>query len=417
MDEKTDTPTAAPGNPDAPVTAPPTQRKAWIAGLEGPRGFGAVCIIFAHVAVVYTPGIVETTRLDFMGQALTFFFVLSGFLLYLPYVKRFVDGKDAPDTRKYFTSRVRRVFPAYLVIFLIVNFVLRAGYVQNPVVGGWDHSDTGTGMITDPIKLLAHVTLTQSLFPSTLQTGINPAWSLTTEWGFYLILPLAGYLMFRAAKGGPRPIAFTLVPAAALIALGLVTNTIVGFLQRGSSGLTPLEQYWGPNWIAVLSRSFLALADNFAWGMVAAVVYVAITKGAFPKVSTQKLMRIFTVIMVVALIGSMLAFVLGSRYISSIFAVSSFALVLMIVAPLGRGEDSKLARITDWRPFKFLGTISLSAYLWHYPVLIMVGRSPLDIPSNVFGLLLASALVLLFTFLLAVITYHLVEKPAMKWRA
>ncbi|MBY6678730.1 MULTISPECIES: acyltransferase family protein [unclassified Rhodococcus (in: high G+C Gram-positive bacteria)] len=400
----------------APVTAPPTQRKAWIAGLEGPRGVAAICVVLAHVAVVHTPNIVASTRIDFLGQALTFFFALSGFLLYLPYVTRFADGAAFPNTKRYFVARVRRVFPAYIVIFLIVNFVLGAGYVVNPVTSGWDHSADGTGTITAPLPLLAHLTLTQSYFPSTLQTGINPSWSLSTEWGFYLVLPIAGFLLFRFGRGGRRPLVTALIPAVALIALGLIANTIVGRLQH-ASGLPPLEQYWGPNWVAVFSRSFLALADHFAWGMVAAVVYAAIARGAFSRLSTSRLSAVLLSIAVLALSGSMLLFALGSRYISSVFAIASCASILAIVAPLGRGEDSRLARMTDWAPLKYLGMVSLSSYLWHYPVLVLVGRAGIPIPPTALGLVWGFVLVMSLTVALGSLTYYLVERPMMRWRA
>ncbi|MDV7198337.1 acyltransferase [Rhodococcus kroppenstedtii] len=410
-------PEASPSAPPADTLSrlAPQTKGTRLAGLEGPRGLGAICVIVAHVGV-HTPGISTAARLDFLGQALTFFFVLSGFLLYLPYVQRYLDGRPRPDAKRYFANRVRRIFPAYLVIFLIVNFVLRVSYLENPVVAGWDKSDNSTGMITDPIPLLAHLTLTQSLFPSTLQTGINPAWSLTAEWGFYLVLPLVGYFLFRSVRRRSATVTGALIPAAALIAVGLVANTVTGFLQRGATNLTPLEAYWGPNWIAVLSRSSLALADNFAWGMVAAVIYVAIARGAFRGTSTRTVVRVSTAAMLIALVASMIAFVLGSRYISSIFAVSSCALIVMIVAPLARGEESRLARITDWRPLKYLGMISLSAYLWHYPVLILVERWGVPIPNSPLGLLWGSAVVIGITVALATATYYLVEKPMMSWR-
>ena len=79
---------APPANDATPRdTTPPGAKRMWLAGLEGPRGLACLCVILVHVAVHYTPGILNATRLDFLGQALTFFFVLSGFLLYLPFIK------------------------------------------------------------------------------------------------------------------------------------------------------------------------------------------------------------------------------------------------------------------------------------------------------------------------------------------
>ncbi|MDY6811322.1 MAG: acyltransferase, partial [Actinomycetota bacterium] len=108
---------------DAPKRIKPALR---LAGLEGPRGVGCLSVVLVHVAVHFTPNVLATTRLDFLGQALTFFFVLSGFLLYMPYVKRLHQGREIPGTREYLRHRVLRVFPGYLVIFLICNFVLHA---------------------------------------------------------------------------------------------------------------------------------------------------------------------------------------------------------------------------------------------------------------------------------------------------
>ncbi|AMY20494.1 acyltransferase family protein [Rhodococcoides corynebacterioides] len=398
----------------APVTAPPTQRKAWIAGLEGPRGFGALCVVLGHVAVVFAPWIVADARIDYLGQALTFFFVLSGFLLYLPYVTRADNGRGKPVASTYFASRVRRVFPAYLVIFCIVNFGLGAAYTVNPVMTGWERADDGTGTITEPARLLTHLTLTQSLFPETLQTGINPAWSLTTEWGFYLVLPVAGWLLF--ALRGTRPIVAAILPPGILLVVGWAGNAAVSLLQS-SSGLPVQQQNWGPNWYAILARSFFAFADTFAWGMIAAVLYAAILRGAFPGVSTARLQLAFGTLCMSAVAVSMVLFLHAPRWTASVFAVASLGFILTIVSPLGRGEQSRLAVITDWLPFRYIGTISLSVYLWHYPVIIVTARLDVPIPATVFGLLWGTALILGVSVLLGTITYYTIERPAMRWRA
>lgn len=401
----------------APTTAAGPKRM-WLAGLEGPRGVACLSVILVHVTVHYTPGILDATRLDFLGQALTFFFVLSGFLLYLPFVKKLVTGSNAPATGKYFVSRIRRVFPAYLFIFVISNFVLQASYLVSPVTVGWADGDEGTGMITDPLDLLAQFTLTQSLFPSTLQTGLNPAWSLTTEWGFYLVLPIVGLATF-AMRGRLKmsPYRLALIGPGILIVIGVVTNYLVGVLQAAHPEYSPLEAYWGPNWIAVLSRSFLALADNFAIGMIAAVVYVALGHGAKQAWSTVRLQWTLAASMFAFTFASLAAFVLGSRYLPTFFSVAAASLILLIIAPLARGEESVLAKATDWRPLKYAGTVSLSMYLWHYPVMIMAERLHLPVQNSLLGLVWGFVAISLITLVLASLTFRFIEKPAMRWRA
>lgn len=387
-----------------------------IAGLEGPRGFGCLCVVLVHCSIHYAPGVLAATRLDILGQALTFFFVLSGFLLYMPFVTRLHDRRERQKTSQYLWHRLRRVFPAYLVTFLIVNFVLRAAYLVNPISAKWDKPDSGTGMITGPLHLLAQLTLTQSLFPSGIQTGINTSWSLSAEWGFYLALPLIGTLLFVFAKNSPHPLRAALWPPAVLLVIGIVTISAVAVLQ-GQAHLSTVQAYWGPNWIAVLSRSFLGLADNFAFGMIAAVVFVALTNGALSGLTTKRLQWMFFVIMMIGVIASLTLFVLNPRFLPTVFAFAAGAFILWIIAPLARGEHSKVAAVTDWRPMKKMGAISLSAYLVHYPVLIMVDRLGVPIPEGAVGLLIAFSLVAGVTVAIALLSYRFVESPAMKTRA
>jgi peptidoglycan/LPS O-acetylase OafA/YrhL len=370
-------------------------------------------VIMVHVSLQFAPSVLAVTHIDFLGQALTFFFALSGFLLYLPYVKRLSTHGSMPKTSAYLRHRVLRVFPAYLVIFLIVNFVLRAGFVQNPITVGWGNGDRGTGMITDPVKLLANLTLTQTLFPATLQTGINPSWSLTTEWGFYLVLPIIGLALFAFGKMRTRPLRAAAWPPLVLLIIGVTTNTIVGALQAKYYPHAVLESYWGPNWVAVLSRSFLGLADIFAFGMIAAVIYVAMTNGKWKSVPTLRLQWILAAVMTVGLVASMVLFVLDPRYVATAFAFASAAFILLIIGPIARGEHSAIASITDWRPVRYLGMISLSIYLWHFPVLILVERLRLPIPDNPAGLIMAFVLVSGVTVAFASVSYRFVEKPAL----
>ncbi len=134
--------------PPAPEKTPTVGR---IRGLDGPRGIACWAVLIVHVAVQNSPDTMASCGLQLFGQALIFFFALSGFLLYLPYVKGLVRGRETPppDVRSYATHRLLRVFPAYLLIFLITNYVLQACFVVNEFVASEAGKDTGTGMITD----------------------------------------------------------------------------------------------------------------------------------------------------------------------------------------------------------------------------------------------------------------------------
>ena len=193
-------------------------------------------------------------------------------------------------------------------------------------------------------------------------------------------------------------------------------TTVVGILQHAYFPDDILAGYWGDNWVAVLSRSFPALADTFAFGMVAAVIYVALTDGALARWSTARLLAIASAVMMIGLFGSFALFIFNPRHLATVFAFASCALIILIVAPLARGEDSLVAKIVDWRPLKHIGTISLSTYLWHYPVLLVVERAGLKVGDDFVGISVAFAIVAIITIALGSVTYRLVELPAMRLR-
>jgi peptidoglycan/LPS O-acetylase OafA/YrhL len=90
-------------------------------------------------------------------------------------------------------------------------------------------------------------------------------------------------------------------------------------------------------------------------------------------------------------------------------------MVLVIVVPLAQHRKSRLATALDFKPIRFVGEISLSAYLWHFPVLLLLGRLGWMAGDTLPGMLANIVLVLAVTVLFASITYYLVEKPAMNY--
>jgi peptidoglycan/LPS O-acetylase OafA/YrhL len=387
-----------------------------IIGLDGIRGLGCLGVAGAHIAHWYSPLTSGAAKLNLIGVVLLMFFVLSGFLLFLPYVKALVRdaGSTMPDTREYVLHRVLRVFPAYLVIFLIANYAFRAVYVENPALQAVGTTD-GTGMITDPAQLIANLTLVQTYLPQYFQTGINPAWSLTLEIAFYGSLPIIGVLLFRLRRRtGSRPLRIALIAPVVLLVIGLVSKLFVPAIAHATGVTDPLLQEWGDNWLAVFLRSFLAMADTFAYGMFVVVLFVAMER----RVVSERLSRRIRLIAAVAFVpsGMVALLMLATRntYALSAIAFTCAIFVIIVVAPLARGESSALARWLDLAPLRFLGKISLSVYLWHYPVLILLGRSRfLATEDNVPGMLSNVAIAMVVTFALSIATYYLIEKPAL----
>ncbi|MBX4377744.1 acyltransferase, partial [Mycobacterium tuberculosis] len=83
-----------------------------------------------------------------------------------------------PPIRRYLRHRVVRIWPAYLVVVVVVLTLL-------PEAQG-----------ADATVWLANLTLTQVFVPLSLTAGLARVWSLSVEVAFYLLLPLLGLVLF-----------------------------------------------------------------------------------------------------------------------------------------------------------------------------------------------------------------------------
>ena len=157
----------------------------WFAGLDGLRAIAAFLIVFHHAG--FSSGL--TFRSDLGGLLLTrmdigvsIFFVLSGFLLYRPFVTAQFEGRPAPATGPFWIRRLVRIYPGYwvaLVIQLALGVVTVLGFVG----------------------FLASFGLVHVYHPSRAISGLTQSWSLATELGFYLLLPWVAAAARRFSEG------------------------------------------------------------------------------------------------------------------------------------------------------------------------------------------------------------------------
>ncbi|CAA0122507.1 O-acetyltransferase OatA [Mycolicibacterium vanbaalenii] len=157
--------------------------------LTGIRAVAALLVVLTHAA--YTTGKYPQGYLGLvysrMEIGVPIFFVLSGFLLFSPWVKAAAGNDDrAPSVRRYAWHRVRRIMPAYVVT------VVAAYLVYHFRTAGPNPGHTWEG-------LFRNLTLTQiytdDYLYSFLHQGLTQMWSLAVEVAFYVVLPLLAYLL------------------------------------------------------------------------------------------------------------------------------------------------------------------------------------------------------------------------------
>ena len=159
-----------------------------VASLTGVRAVAAMLVVGTHAA--YTTGKYTHGYWGLVGARMEIgvpmFFVMSGYLLFRPWVKSAATGSPWPSVSRYARQRVRRIMPAYVVTVLIA-YVLYHYREAGPNPG---HSWLG---------LIRNLTLTQiytdGYLGKYLHQGLTQMWSLAVEAAFYVTLPLLAFVL------------------------------------------------------------------------------------------------------------------------------------------------------------------------------------------------------------------------------
>jgi len=397
---------------EAPLDQPPVigagpeaaapRRPPRFPAFDGLRAIAAVTVVVVHVGFVsgLTPrnpdGVgMYTARLEI---GVSVFFLISGFLLYRPFVVAHLAGAPRPRTGAFWLRRLLRIIPAYWLVLFITTSIFRTGPGIGP--GGWK-------------AYASHYLFLQIYFPSQDLKGISAAWSLCVEMTFYLFIPLYAALLGRrrSRRTDRGTLRLELVGLVVLAVISYAWRYTVLQYQTQHSPYFRLATIWLP-----------AYLDLFALGMGLAVLSAWMHHrdhepswlGArwFPWLSWACALACFWG---VSNIGSPIVPVyfesdldLARQALYSLFAF--FLLLPAVFGPQGRGL---IRRFLMWWPVASVGVISYGIYLWHetwiYRILD-VGHYR-DFTLEFWAYFLA---VLGLSIVSASLSYFIVEKPALR---
>ncbi|MFI5510631.1 acyltransferase family protein [Mycobacterium sp. NPDC051804] len=322
--------------------------------LTGLRAVAALLIVGTHAA--YGTGKLADGYLGALYARLEIgvpiFFVLSGFLLFRPWVRATAAATPPPSLRRYAIHRLRRIVPAYLVVVLIA-YVLYHFRDAGPNPG---HTWKG---------LLEHLTLTQIYEPVyfyVMHQGLTQTWSLAAEFAFYAVLPLlAGLLLIVVCKGVWRPGLLL----AGLGCLAAVTPAWL-WLQHGTDWLPSSAGMWLPAhliyFVGGMALAVLqvvgARVQALIMGAVAVVSYLLVSTPIAGDVTTGQA-ALWQILVKVAL-----------------YAAVACAAVAALVLSEGHGFE----RLLQAAPVVWLGEISYEVFLLHVIAMEIVMASVLRWP-------------------------------------
>jgi len=311
-----------------------------VAALTGIRAVAALLVVGTHAA--YTTGKYTHGYWGLVGARMEIgvpiFFVLSGFLLFRPWVKSAATGGPPPSLSRYARHRVRRIMPAYVVTVLFA-YVLYHFRTAGPNPG---HSWLG---------LARNLTLTQiycdGYLGKYLHQGLTQMWSLAVEASFYVVLPPLAYLLAVLVcrrRWQPR------LMLAALAALALISPAWL-VLVHADHLFPDGARLWLPTYLAW-----------FLGGMALAVLQRMGVRGyAFVAIP---LATICYFIVSTPIAGAPTTSPASLR--EAVVKTCFYAVIATLaVAPPALGDHGWYYRLLATRPMVWLGEISYEIFLIH----------------------------------------------------
>jgi peptidoglycan/LPS O-acetylase OafA/YrhL len=330
--------------------------------IDGLRAIAVLSVLAYHLKV-------GAFRGGFVGVDI--FFVISGYLISAIILKDIAAGKFS--IASFYERRVRRIFPALIVTLLgtsllaylyflpaeLMNFAksLLAALFSVSNFYFWKHS----GYFSAPVETMPLI----------------HTWSLAVEEQFYVFLPI---FLALAHRYFPRKMRHSVI----LIAFISLAVSAVGAFRA------PTTTFY--------------LAHTRAWELMLGVI---ISLEVFPPVSRPLSRNLLAAAGMMLICLSVLAFSSATPFpgLAAIAPCLGAAMIIIV----GRSGTSFVGRVLTLKPVVFVGLISYSLYLWHWPIIVFQGMES-AVASGV-SVRIAKLICILVSFAVATLSWKFVELP------
>lgn len=358
---------------------------------DGLRGLAATGVILIH-ASIFTVWVTHPMIRDLIGQirvAVEVFFIISGFLLYRPFIAARLDGRPRPGWRTYATNRAARLFPAYWCALIVTVVVM------------------GQGDLSSPKLWISHLLLLGVVDQNTRTAGLPVAWTLSIELGFYLFLPFLAIFVDRALER-MKPVRAELAGIVGLAVIGVCVQLVVANVH---------------NYLGWVSTAFYL--PVFAVGMAFALMHEVTIRRPEPHplyalVSRHAGIAWLTAGVLLVTTAQWLSpvgnFALKqSLSLDTIFTVAGALLVVPAVFVKREVRDrGALRAFLNIPVIAYLGVVSYGMYLWHYQIIQMVRSDWFGWPELGGRAVVLFPIAFVLTLAVATASWYLLERPILR---
>src|SRR5258706_216224 len=329
------------------------------ADIDGIRAIAVLAIIFYHAGIKIFSG-------GFVGVDI--FFVISGYLITTIILREINENEFS--LAKFYERRIRRIFPA-LFATLLITLLTSALLFSTKEFKDFSQSLLATTLFTTNILFWSQSGYFDA--PSTLKPLLH-TWSLAVEEQFYIFFPLL--LSFLARYIRPKLNLTLLGIALASFALNIYN------LNHDTSGAF---------YLAHMRIWELLIGSLLATKMIASKINLHIG-------------NLLSLIGLVMLAIPIFLYTNDTPFPGIAASIPTLGTALIIYS--GIENKTFIGRILSFWPIVFIGQISYSLYLWHWPIIVFARYyAIIELTA------LETAAVLLIIFILSILSWHFIEKP------
>ena len=359
-----------------------SKKTKYLPSIDSLRAIAVIAVIIYHIDANYLPG-------GFLGVDL--FFVLSGYLISSLIIKEY-KSTGTVNLYNFYVRRARRLLPA---VYFMITVVLIIITLFNGVLLKKSYLDALFGYIySSNWWYIFHKLDYFDSFGS--QSPFKHLWSLAIEEQFYMFFPLIFLIFNRKSKSNNSNSKLNKNFIYVVLSLVLV-SLIAHILLFDINNINRI--YFGTD-----TRAFSLLV-----GVVGAILY---PMDRLSERTTKKDNMIYSIVSLVSILVLIGIMINTSEYNTWLYR-GGFLLVaiigLIIIISSGR-QYTFMSKLLSFKPFVFIGKISYSLYLWHFPILVVTTPVSEIGNPNLFYVTLRIVLI----FLVATGSYMFVETPIRK---